>query len=82
MRLWDYPGDITQRMNKYQLRLLWTDINITPPVKVLASDLEAAINSQPMGYNISIEELNIEKKGRRQGQKITTPYPSYEGTLG
>ena len=31
LMLWDYPGDIIQRMNEDKFCSLWTDINITPP---------------------------------------------------
>ena len=53
LRLWDYPGDITQIMNVYQLRSLWTDIHLTPPEKNMASVLEAVTNYQPMGLKRS-----------------------------
>ena len=65
LRLWDYPGDLTQRTNEYQLLSLCKDIHPTPPANVLASYMEAVINSQPLGKKISIEYLNVEKKRRR-----------------
>ena len=54
LRLWDYPGDLTQRMNKYQLRLLWTYIYSTPPANFFTSALEAVMKSQPLDQHRNI----------------------------
>ena len=47
--LWGYPGDLTQRVKGDQIFALWEDIHLTPPDKVLASVMEAVMNSQPLG---------------------------------
>ena len=68
LRLWDYPGDITQNMNKDQLRSLWEDICLTPNSKVLASDLELSIDSYCLGLKSGRKDL-ILKKNRDTGTK-------------
>ena len=71
MRLWDYPGDITQRMNEDKLRELCEYICLTTPTKALDSVMEVVMNSQPLGLKISIEEPNIQRKIRQKGPKET-----------
>ena len=71
LRLWDYPGYITQRMNGYQLRLLWTYIYPTPPTKVLASVLEVVMGAHPLGQKISREVLNVGIQIEETGSKDT-----------
>ena len=66
MRLWDFPGDLTQSMNKDHIIVLWEDICLTLPAKFLVLVLEVVMNSRLLCIKSIIKEPNIDSKGRRQ----------------
>ena len=69
LRLWEYPGDLTYKTKKDNIRSLWEDICLKPLEKVLSSVIEAAMSAQTQDLNKSREGKNVGIKRRRWEMK-------------